>query len=67
MTRRLTLRVLVPAITAVAVLAPGASAMPTRDVDSHATQKRNPRLVDAAAHATTMRAIGARRGGRACR
>lgn len=66
MFRRLTLRVLVPVLTVAAVLAPGASAMPIRDTDSQAADARNPSLVDAAAHATTIRAIGARIAGRAC-
>ena len=55
------LRVVVPAMTAAAVVAPGASAMPFRDADSAAAHSVRPAaLVDAAAHAATMRAIGAR-------
>jgi hypothetical protein len=72
--RHLILRVVVSAITAAAVVAPGASAMPTRDADSatgtHAKMHNNARpaaLVDAAAHAATMRAIGAARTARTCR
>lgn len=72
--RHLILRVVVSAITAAAVVAPGASAMPRRDVDSaagtHAKQMhhnaRPAALVDAAAHAATMRAIGAARTARTC-
>ena len=75
MTRRpLILRVLVSATTAAAVLAPGASAMPTRDGEApaahHSTRmhhsQRSPALVAAAAHAATMRAIGARLAVRTC-
>jgi hypothetical protein len=75
MTRRhLILRVVVPAITAAAVAAPGASAMPQRDADSaagtHAKKMhhdaRPPALVDALAHADTMRRIGARLTARSC-
>jgi hypothetical protein len=65
--RHLILRVVVPAITVAAVVAPGASAMPRRDVDAagaHAMKMhhdvRPPALVDAIAHADTMRRIGAR-------
>ncbi len=65
------LRVVVSAIAAAAVVAPGASAMPRHDVDSaagtHAKKMHhNERLVDAAAHAATMRAIGAARTARTC-
>jgi hypothetical protein len=66
MFRRLTLRVVVTAMTTAALVVPAASAMPTRDVDSHAGQTRNPRLVEAVAHAATMRAIGARLTARVC-
>jgi hypothetical protein len=65
MFRRLTLRVVVPAMIAAAVGALGASAMPARDVDQRAAV-RTPALIDAAAHAETVRAIGARIAGRAC-
>ena len=66
MFRRLTVRVFIPAITAAAIVAPGASAMPTQDVDSHASDSRSPLLVEAAAHAATMRAIGAKLIARSC-
>lgn len=70
MFRRLTLRVFVPAMTAAAIVAPAASAMPTRDTAPHATRMhsavRSPALVDAAAHAATVRAIGAMLTSRAC-
>jgi hypothetical protein len=72
--RHLILRVVVPAMTAAALVSPGASAMPMRDVDSaagtHAKKMhhsvRPAALVDAAAHAATMRAIGARLAPRSC-
>jgi hypothetical protein len=68
MIRRLLLGVVVPAITAAAVAAPGASAMSVHDVHSaagtHAKKVyhrvRPEGLVDAAAHADTMRRLGAR-------
>lgn len=74
--RHLILRAFVTVVTAAAVGAPAASAMPTRDAGSsaagHATNVhhsvvRNPALVDAAAHAATIRAIGAKRVAQACR
>ena len=67
MTRRhLIVRVVVPALTTVAVIAPAASAMPMRDATQATQMHRSERLVDAAAHAATMRAIGARRAARRC-
>jgi hypothetical protein len=64
MFRRLTLRVFVPALTGAAIVAPGAAAMPARDTATHATRMHNamrsPAFVDAAAHAVTVRAIGAK-------
>ena len=60
MFRRLTVRVFIPAITAAAIVAP------TQDVDSHASDSRSPLLVEAAAHAATMRAIGAKLIARSC-
>ena len=62
--RRHILRVFVPAMTAAALVAPGASAMPTQEVGSSAAN--SPALVDAAAHAATVRAIGAKLVARAC-
>jgi hypothetical protein len=68
MTRRhLILRVTATVITVAAVGASGASAMPTRDAHSRAAAHANPRLVDAVAHADTIRRIGARHARRACR
>jgi hypothetical protein len=66
--RHLILRVVVSAITAAAVVAPGASAMPVDSAaGTHAKQTHhNARLVEAAAHAETMRAIGAARTARTC-
>jgi hypothetical protein len=68
MIRRFLLGVLVPAIAAAAVVAPAASAMPMRDGYSAAGMHANKvhhrvrpaALVDAAAHADTMRRLGAR-------
>jgi hypothetical protein len=64
MFRRLTVRVVVPAVTAAAIVAPGASAMPMEDTPTRAAKmdrvERSQARVDAAAHAATMRAIGAR-------
>ena len=59
--RHLILRVFATVTTAAAVAAPGAAAMPTRDAGPRATA--NPNLVDAAAHAATMRGIGERLAG----
>jgi hypothetical protein len=63
--RHLILRVVVPAVTVAAVVAPGASAMPTRDVCSTRVATKHHHVhpaarVEAAAHADTMRRIGAR-------
>ena len=74
MIRRFLLGVLVPAITAAAVVAPGASAIPVHDVHSAAGtpakkvhhRVRPDGLVDAAAHADTMRRLGARIAARSC-
>jgi len=68
MIRRFILQILVPAMTAAAVVAPGASAMPMRDVNSAvgAHDASPAALVDAAAHAATMRRIGARLTARPC-
>ena len=66
--RHLILGVVVPAMTAAAVVAPGASAMPIRDGGPAARMHHSVRsaaLIDAAAHAATMRAIGAARVARA--
>jgi hypothetical protein len=67
--RHLILGVVVPAMTAAAVVAPGASARPIRDGGPPAARMhhsvRSAALVDAAAHAATMRAIGAARVARA--
>jgi hypothetical protein len=69
--RHLIFRALVTAVTAAAVGASAASAMPRHDAGSsaaktHHSVARNPALIDAAAHAATMRAIGAKRAARAC-
>jgi hypothetical protein len=69
--RHLMLGVVVPAITVAAVVAPGASAMPRRDAPgAHAMKMRHasrpPALVDAIAHADTMRRIGVRLAPRRC-
>jgi hypothetical protein len=56
--------IVVAAIAAAVVVAPGASAMPMRDAATQATRMhsavRPPAFVDAAAHAAGIRAIGAR-------
>jgi hypothetical protein len=70
MFRRLTFRVLAAAMTAAAIAAPGASAMPTQETATHAvsmqTAVRSAARVDAAAHAATMRRIGAKLVARTC-
>jgi hypothetical protein len=73
--RHLILRVSATVMTVAAVGASGASAMPTRDAHPRAavhaktaqnSGTRNPRRVDAAAHADTVRRIGARVAAPAC-
>ena len=61
--------VFVSALTASAAVASGASAMPRRDAapphvkTTHHQIVLNPARIDAAAHAATMRALGARIAG----
>jgi hypothetical protein len=56
----LILRAVVLVVTAAALGASGASAMPIKDVDrSAASRVLSPDRVDAAAHAATIRGIGA--------
>lgn len=61
--RQAIVRAVVPALAAAALVASGASAMPLRDasVPASSTQEsvHSPDLVDAAAHAATIRGIGA--------
>jgi hypothetical protein len=57
-------RALVPALAAAALAASTASAMVTRDTVAH--HQLVPARVDAAAHAETMRAIGAAQMARNC-
>ena len=67
--RQSIVRAVVPALAAATVVASGASAMPLRDAcrPAASTQQSvlSPDLVDAAAHAVTIRGIGAARIARA--